>query len=86
MTIVDNGVAVGSRDSAVAIRNPLPTVLQDTASDRRAGRTPDALVSIVEDDLYFVFLSSETYTAQENAREAFVTVIRSGLPSFMASR
>ena len=84
VTIVDNGVAEGSRNFAVSIRNAQPSVMQDLQQIGAQVGTPDALVNIVEDELYFVFLSSETYSAQESAGEAFITVIRSGLPGFLA--
>ena len=87
MTIVVHGdtVPVGSRDIQVSISNPLPSVLQDTLQIGPELGTSDALVRIVEDNLYFVFLSADSYGAQENAREGFVTVVRSGLPAFLAS-
>ena len=86
MTIVDNGVAEGSRNFAVSVRNAQPSVMQDSQQIGASIGTPDALVNITEDELYFVFLSSENYAAQESAGEAFVTVVRSGLPGFLASR
>ena len=84
VTIVDNSVAEGSRNFAVSIRNPQPSVMQDSQEIGASIGTSDALVNIVEDELYFVFLSSENYSAQESAGEAFITVVRSGLPGFLA--
>ena len=85
VTILDNGVPEGSRDIDVS-PHPSPSVMQDGQQIGAQLGTSDALVNIVEDELYFVFLSSENYSAQESAGEAFITVVRSGLPGFLARR
>jgi hypothetical protein len=91
-TIVVHGNAIpqGSRDIRVQLTEPLtgtgPGVASVMQDGQEIGATLGAaqqLVTIVEDDLYFVQLSSDSYGAVEGAREALITVIRSGLPAFI---
>ena len=88
MTIVVHGDTVADGQPRHPGRRHQPAALGAAgrpADRRRRLGAGDALVRIVEDDLYFVFLSAETYSAQENAAEAFVTVVRIGPARFLAS-
>jgi hypothetical protein len=62
----------------------VPSVMQDGQEIGAQLGSAQALVTIVEDDLYFVNLSSPNYSASEGAGEALITVLRSGLPTFLA--
>jgi hypothetical protein len=83
ITIVDNAIAEGSRNFAVSVRNGSPLVMQDGQGIGPQANA-DALVNIAEDELYFVNLSAEDYSASEEAQEGLITVRRSGLPAFLA--
>ncbi|HTO11676.1 MAG TPA: Calx-beta domain-containing protein, partial [Candidatus Binatia bacterium] len=92
-TIVVHGNAIpeGSRDIRVQLTEPLtgtgpgvPSVMQDNAEIGATLAGAEQLVTITEDDLYFVSLSTDSYSVAEGAREALITVIRSGLPSFLS--
>ncbi len=84
VTIHGNDVPEGSRDIQVSLTNPSPSVLQDGQQIGAQILGSNALFRIVEDDLYFVTLSADSYSALEGAREALITVVRTGLPIFLA--
>jgi hypothetical protein len=84
VTVHGNDIPQGSRDLQVSLTNPSPSFVQDGQEIGATIGGGEALVRIVEDDLYFVTLSAETYAAPEGAREALITVVRTGLPIFMA--
>jgi hypothetical protein len=84
VTIHGNDLPQGSRDIQVSLTSPIPSVLQDGQEIGAQILGGNALFRIVEDDLYFVTLSADSYSALEGAREALITVVRTGLPSFLA--
>ncbi|HEY2992252.1 MAG TPA: Calx-beta domain-containing protein [Methylomirabilota bacterium] len=82
IVIHGNDIPEGSRAFQLTVSNGRPNVMQDGAQIGplpQIGQPPaEAFVNIVEDDLYFVFLSSEKYQAPESAGQVIVPVIRSG--------
>jgi hypothetical protein len=84
VTIHGNDIPQGNRDLQVTITNPFPSFTQDGAEIGAQIGSGEALLRIVEDDLYFVTLSAETYSAAEGTREALITVNRTGLSTFLA--
>jgi len=88
IVIHGNDIPQGSRMFQLTVSNGRPDVMQDGTQIGplpQIGQPPaEAFVNIVEDDLYFVFLSSERYQAPESARQVIVPVIRSGLATRIA--
>ena len=87
IVIHGNDIPQGSRSFQLTLSNGRPSVMQDGV---QIGPLPqigdvEAFVEIVEDDLYFVFLSSETYQVPENSGQLIVPVIRSGLATRIAN-
>ncbi len=87
VTIHGNDIPQGSRDVEVTITGLGPSVMQDGLEIGPQPQPPGvaaALIHIVEDDLYFVTLSSQTYGAVEGAQQAIITVLRSGTAGLLA--
>ncbi|HMC70350.1 MAG TPA: Calx-beta domain-containing protein, partial [Mycobacteriales bacterium] len=81
-----NDIPEGSRNFQLSLTNPSPHgLMQDGKEIGAQIGGGETLVQIVEDDLYFVTLSSETYGAPEGAREFRVPVVRSGTSNFLSN-